>query len=172
MFKKPRIHNIQLVADHGQDKRNAKTANLCKIVLPFLPARFPRQTSQAALMTEQSESQWLAMVTLPGRATVLVTSHPSIHFLIKTTAVMAPWTLWPLFLFIVSLVCIGEKKKKSLYTSLFLFLYFNTLLWFLCHRDFLRVVSGLCPSKYLQFLGQYRGNYTWEPSLFISPWEK
>lgn len=57
MFKKPHIHNSHLVADRGQDKRNAKTANLCEVLLPFLPACFPRQTSQAALITEQSESQ-------------------------------------------------------------------------------------------------------------------
>lgn len=145
MFKKPHIHNSHLVADRGQDKRNAKTANLCEVLLPFLPACFPRQTSQAALITEQSESQWLAALTLPGRASVLVTSHPSMHFLIKTTAVMAPWTLWPFFSFYYFFGMFQEKKR--LYTSLFLFSYFNTLLWFLCGRDFLRMVSGLPPQS-------------------------
>lgn len=130
---------------------------------PTLPACLLSQANiaQSACIAKQSESQWLVMVTLPDRTTVLVTSHPSMHFLLKIVAVVETLDGFMDTLTLISVSFFGVYWKELNFYELFYF----------C-KSLSEDGFSLVLLKQGQFLRQYRGNSIWQANLFISPSEK
>lgn len=107
---------------------------------PTLPACLLSQANitQSACVVKQSESQWLVMVTLPDRTTVLVTSHPSIHFLLKIVAVVETLDGFMDPLTLISFSFFGVYWRE---------LNFYELFYFCGHFFFFIVCSDFCAKK-------------------------
>ena len=111
---------------------------------PTLPACLLSQANitQSARVAEQSELQWLVMVTFPGRTTGLVTSYPSIHFLLKIVEVVETLDGFTDSLTLISFYFFAMYRKDiNFYESYFISAFvvssfFDCLLWFLCQKSF------------------------------------
>lgn len=130
---------------------------------PTLPACLLSQANitQSACVVEQFESQWLVMVTLPGRTTVLVTSHPRIYFLLKIVAVVETLGGFMDSLTLLSFSFFGVYGKELNFYESFLFWclvwgFFGCLLcakkpfwgWFQCCSPEINAVLGAIQRKF------------------------
>lgn len=140
---------------------------------PTLPTWLLSQATitQSACIMKQSELQWLVMLTLPGKPTVLVTFRPSIHFLLKVAAVGETLDGFIDSLTLISFSFIGVYGKElNFYDSYFIYvegfllvlglavevwlglglfsfvlvwLFFNCFFYLLCQKAVLRMVPVL-----------------------------